>query len=138
MNILRTPASHFRLASRVFASNRVTMLQKVNMSSKVGTTNTGNKPLDPYKAKNLDDPNLETKVKDLVAFVDKCKYCMMATHTPDTGLIVSRCMALAGKVSTSIHDIVITVIDHQTGEQRDRLHLPRQRRIRQDRRPKSR
>jgi hypothetical protein len=70
------------------------------MSSRTSNTDTGNKPADPYKAKNMDDPSLETKVKDLVAFVDKCKYCMMATHTPSSGLIVSRCMALAGKVLT--------------------------------------
>ena len=52
---------------------------------------------DPYKAKNLENPDLSDKVEDLIAFVEKCKFCMMGTRTSD-GLIVSRCMALAGKV----------------------------------------
>ncbi|KAK4903318.1 hypothetical protein LTR27_000249 [Elasticomyces elasticus] len=53
-------------------------------------------PADPYTAKNIQDPSLKEKVEDLVNFVNRCKFCMMATKTDD-GLLVSRCMALAGK-----------------------------------------
>jgi hypothetical protein len=55
-------------------------------------------PVDPYKAANLDDPNLQEKVEDLIAFIEKCKFCMMATRVAGSDLIASRCMALAGKV----------------------------------------
>jgi len=68
------------------------------MSQQQSTTQ-GGKPLDPYKDANSDDNiPLEQKVKDLVAFVESCKFCMMATRIASSGLIVSRCMALAGKV----------------------------------------
>jgi len=72
------------------------------MSTKVSNTDTGNKSADPYKARNMDEPSLETKVNDLIAFVEKCKYCMMATRIASSGLIVSRCMALAGKEHNGI------------------------------------
>jgi len=65
-------------------------------------TDTGNKPADPYKAANQDNVSLDEKVHDLVGFVDKCKYCMMATRIASSGLIVSRCMALAGKENNDI------------------------------------
>lgn len=60
--------------------------------------NTGNQAGDPYTAKNIEDPSLREKVEDLVHFVDKCKFCMMTTKTSDN-MLVSRCMALAAKVS---------------------------------------
>jgi general stress protein 26 len=60
-------------------------------------TDTGGKPADPYKTVNLEDVPLEEKIRDLVSFVDNCKFCMMATRIASSGLIVSRCMALAGK-----------------------------------------
>jgi general stress protein 26 len=63
---------------------------------------TGNKPADPYKAKNLDEASLEDKVQDLVSFVDRCKFCMMTTRIADSGLLVSRCMALAAKEGNGI------------------------------------
>lgn len=59
---------------------------------------TGDKPADPYKEKNLENPSLKQKVEDLLAFVDKCKFCMMTTRMPEKDLLVSRCMALAAKV----------------------------------------
>jgi Fe-S-cluster-containing dehydrogenase component len=55
--------------------------------------------MDPYKAANLDEAPLDEKVKDLITFVEKCKFCMMTTHDASSGILVSRCMALAGKVS---------------------------------------
>lgn len=59
---------------------------------------TGNKPADPYTSKNIQDPSLKEKVEDLQGFVDKSKFCMMTTKTQD-GLLASRCMALAARVS---------------------------------------
>jgi len=66
-------------------------------------TDTGSKPADPYTQKNLQEPSLKEKVEDFTAFVDKCKFCMMTTKTAD-GLLASRCMALAAKVSRNEDD----------------------------------
>jgi len=63
---------------------------------------TGNKVADPYKEKNLDSPSLKDKVEDLVAFMDKCKFCMMTTRIEASGLLASRCMALAGKEGNGV------------------------------------
>jgi len=63
---------------------------------------TGSKPSDPYKQKNIDDTSLTTKVEDLVAFAEKCKFCMMTTRIADSGLLVSRCMAMAAKEGNGI------------------------------------
>jgi len=61
------------------------------------TTNTGDKPADPYKAKNLDtETSVEEKVNDLIEFVTKCKTGMMTTRDSGSGMLVSRCMAIAG------------------------------------------
>jgi hypothetical protein len=64
-------------------------------------TDTGNKTADPYKEKNIEHPSLKEKVEDLVAFIDKHKFCMMTTRVDQSGLLASRCMALAAKVRTS-------------------------------------
>ncbi|KAI9756445.1 MAG: diphthine synthase [Chaenotheca gracillima] len=58
---------------------------------------TGDKPADPYKAKNVDEASLKEKVEDLTSFVEACKFGMMTTRQGDSGLLVSRAMALAGK-----------------------------------------
>ncbi|KAL1310817.1 hypothetical protein AAFC00_001054 [Neodothiora populina] len=64
---------------------------------------TGNKAADPYTEKNLEHPDtLKEKVGDLIAFVDKCKFCMMTTRIAESGLLVSRCMALAAKEGNGI------------------------------------
>jgi len=55
------------------------------------------KPADPYTAKNKESPELKEKVEDLVTFIEKQKFCMMTTRV-STGLLASRCMALAAKV----------------------------------------
>ncbi|KAK4692693.1 hypothetical protein P7C71_g4561, partial [Lecanoromycetidae sp. Uapishka_2] len=55
------------------------------------------KPADPYKAKNLTDPELSEKVQDLVTFIESCKFGMMTTRIESSGLLTSRCMALAAK-----------------------------------------
>lgn len=68
-------------------------------------TDTGSKPADPYKAKNIDHASLKEKVEDLVQFIEACKFGMMTTRVASSGLLVSRCMALAGKVNTTHHSI---------------------------------
>ena len=65
-------------------------------------TDTGDKPADPYKKTNLTNPELETKVGDLVKFIEACKFGMMTTRIGDTGMLVSRCMALAAKVGSPL------------------------------------
>ena len=66
--------------------------------STFSNADTGSKPAEPYKAKNIDEPSLKEKVEDLVGFVDACKFGMMTTRMAASGMLVSRCMALAGKV----------------------------------------
>jgi len=65
--------------------------------------NTGSKEADPYTQKNLQgDASLKEKVEDLIAFAEKQKFCMMTTRIADSGLLVSRCMALAATESNGI------------------------------------
>ena len=67
-------------------------------------TDTGDKPADPTKPANIDEPSLKEKVEDLIAFTDSCKFGMMTTRIADKGgLLVSRCMALAARVSNHLH-----------------------------------
>lgn len=68
------------------------------MSDKFSNTDTGDKPADPYKEQNKSEVSLKEKVEDLVVFMEKCKFAMMTTRVGSTGLLVSRCMALAAKV----------------------------------------
>jgi len=63
---------------------------------------TANKAADPYKEKNLENPSLKDKVEDLITFMDKCKFCMMTTRIESSGLLVSRCMALAAKEGNGV------------------------------------
>ena len=65
------------------------------------TTVPGDKPADPYKATNLTNPDLKEKVEDLVSFMESCKFGMMTTRIESSGLLTSRCMALAAKVGPS-------------------------------------
>ncbi|KAL9096371.1 MAG: hypothetical protein Q9165_001368 [Trypethelium subeluteriae] len=65
-------------------------------------TDTGDKPADPYVQKNLENPDLKDKVDDLVGFVEKSKFCMMTTRIASSGLLVSRCMALAAKEGNGV------------------------------------
>ncbi|KAK6525542.1 hypothetical protein TWF281_010604 [Arthrobotrys megalospora] len=56
-----------------------------------------NKPADPYKEKNLDtETSVEGKVNGLIEFATKCKFGMMTTRDAISGMLVSRCMAIAG------------------------------------------
>jgi len=68
------------------------------MSSTFSNTDTGKKEADPYTAKNMDDTtSLKEKVEDLSEFVTACKFGMMTTRDEASGMLVSRCMALAAK-----------------------------------------
>jgi hypothetical protein len=93
---------------------------------------TGSKPSDPYKEKNLEDASLKDKVEDLVNFAEKCKFCMMTTRIADSGLLVSRCMAMAAKV-----DIILLssklLLTRYLGREWDRPSIPRKFRIRKNR-----
>jgi hypothetical protein len=63
---------------------------------------TGSKPADPYKAKNIDDTSIQEKVEGLSEFITSCKYGMMTTRDASSGALISRCMALAAKVYRSL------------------------------------
>ncbi|KAL9124375.1 MAG: hypothetical protein Q9217_006286 [Psora testacea] len=63
---------------------------------------TGTKPADPYKETNMTSPDLKTKVEDLVNFMEACKFGMMTTRIESSGLLTSRCMALAAKEGNGI------------------------------------
>ncbi|KAF1356430.1 bli-3 protein [Delphinella strobiligena] len=63
---------------------------------------TGSKTADPYVAKNKETPELKEKVEDLISFVEKNKFCMMTTRIASSGLLVSRCMALAAKEGNGV------------------------------------
>lgn len=75
---------------------RLSSTPLINMSFS-NTTVPGDKPADPYKATNLTDPELKEKVQDLVSFMESCKFGMMTTRIESSGLLTSRCMALAAK-----------------------------------------
>ena len=68
--------------------------------SSFSNADTGSKTADPYTEKNLQEPSLKEKVEDLLAFVDKTKFCLLTTQTVDSDLLASRAMALAAKVRT--------------------------------------
>ena len=51
-----------------------------------------------YKAANKNEPELKEKVEDLTNFISACKFGMMTTRIGSSGLLTSRCMALAAKV----------------------------------------
>lgn len=73
-------------------------------STTFSNTDTGTKPADPYKQHNKtdnEDISLKQKVEDLLEFVEGVKYGMLTTHQTDTGMLVSRCMAIAARVSPS-------------------------------------
>jgi len=98
--IVLTP--HHRITNHQTKHTKPYSIHRSKMAS-YSNADTGSKPADPYKQKNLDsEVSLTTKVEDLIAFVEKCKFCMMTTRIADSGLIVSRCMALAAKEGNGI------------------------------------
>jgi hypothetical protein len=69
--------------------------------------NTGDKPADPYKAKNVEDASIQDKIEGLTEFIDACKFGMMTTRDAKSGSLLSRCMALAAKVISSPFHLVL-------------------------------
>lgn len=80
----------------------------ISMAS-FSNTDTGSKPADPYKQKNLHEPELKEKIEDLVKFMDHCKFGMMTTRIASSGLLTSRCMALAAKVRPSAASTALAI-----------------------------
>ena len=62
---------------------------------------TGDKPADPYKQANADEPDLKTKVDELVEFITKTKFGMMTNHDSASQNLVSRAMALTATVCSA-------------------------------------
>lgn len=62
-------------------------------------TDTGDKSSGPYYDKNVDNEvPLKEKIEAVTKFVSSCKFGMMTTRDPSSHKLVSRCMAIAGKV----------------------------------------
>lgn len=103
-SLLTKPSSRlYHPTTARFSSHQIrqfsfTPLSKMSFSN---TTVPGDKPADPYKATNLTNPDLKEKVEDLVSFMESCKFGMMTTRIESSGLLTSRCMALAAKVCQS-------------------------------------
>jgi hypothetical protein len=70
------------------------------MSSGFSNTDTGDKPADTYTQANKETGvTTQDKIEALDRFVNACKFGMMTTREQSSGKLVSRCMALAAKVS---------------------------------------
>lgn len=61
-------------------------------------TDTGDKPADPYKSKNLDEPSLKEKVEGLSTFIANSKFGMLTTRIEGSKLLTSRAMGVAAQV----------------------------------------
>lgn len=78
---------------------RMSSTQENRAGATYSTTDTGDKPADPYKEVNSDaDASIKEKVEDLIAFVEGVKFGMMTTRQSQSGLLVSRCMSLVARV----------------------------------------
>ena len=103
-SLLTKPSSRlYHPATDLLSSHQVRQLSSTTYykMSFSNTTVPGDKPADPYKATNLTDPDLKEKIEDLVSFMESCKFGMMTTRIESSGLLTSRCMALAAKVGPS-------------------------------------
>lgn len=82
-------------------STHGTSVHPGNTSHHYTTSDTASKAADPYKESNADNLNLslKEKVEDLMDFATSTKFGMMTTRQDLSGLLVSRCMAVAGKES---------------------------------------
>ena len=88
-------------SSKIATYHRISRTARSLSTSTMSFSNTDtppDKPADPYKATNKDEPDLKEKVEDLSNFVSSCKFGMMTTRIGSSGLLTSRCMALAAKV----------------------------------------
>lgn len=93
------------LLSRILRSCNLPRPDSKYYSTKMTSTHTGgacstsHKHADPYKEKNLDlDTNLKEKVEGLVSFAEGLKFGLMTTRQNESGMLVSRCMAVAARV----------------------------------------
>lgn len=83
--------------------------------------NTGSKTADPVTAKNKDhDVPLKQKVEDLSAFISSRQFGMLTTRDTKNGKLVSRAMALAGKVRTATDGYFSTTRRYSNRTQRAR------------------
>jgi len=57
---------------------------------------------DPFTQKNKDEPGVEEKITALNDFVKSSKFGMLTTRIADSGLLVSRCMAVAAQESGGV------------------------------------
>lgn len=90
----------FTLTQRDYNIREFSTKSAFKMSQKTfsNTELPAGKQADPYTATNKTEPELKEKVQDLVSFIESCKFGMMTTRIESTGLLTSRCMALAAKV----------------------------------------
>lgn len=77
----------------------------------MSTSIPADKPADPYREKNLDtESSVEDKVLGLLKFTQECKFGLMTTRDKSTGMLVSRCMAVAA------HEQDVDLIFHTNKE----------------------
>lgn len=86
-----------------------TITQPFSMSG-FSNTNTGDKPADPYKEKNIDEPSLSEKIEGLSTFTSTIKFGMLTTRIASSGLLTSRCMALAGQVGLHASSSILALL----------------------------
>ena len=80
----------------------MTSNQETAAGAQYSKTDTGSKPADPYKAKAYENElPVKEKVEGLIKLIEGSMFGMMTTRQAKTGHLVSRCMALAGKVRCS-------------------------------------
>ncbi|KAK5796600.1 hypothetical protein VI817_005885 [Penicillium citrinum] len=77
-------------------------------------TATGVHNVDPYKAQNSEDPPLPQKIEDLTTFINQVKFGMLTTKQSDGDYLSSRCMALAGQVSSTWTLLRRTILPKQS------------------------
>lgn len=98
--IIRIPSTsnYLKLTPLCTNNHLIKRLSTTAPTMSFSNADTGDKPADPYKEVNKTEPALKEKVEDLVSFIESCKFGMMTTRIESSGLLVSRCMALAAKV----------------------------------------
>lgn len=101
LSLLTLRTRHFLPSANYIKTHphRPFQLKHVSNMSSYSNADTGSKPADPYKEKNVDNASLKDKVQDLTAFIEKTKLCLMTTLVADTTKIATRAMALAATVS---------------------------------------
>ena len=142
--LLRSYTSTSRSISTIVTTNiirsrtqnlRTSNYPKYSSKMSFSNANTGDKPSDPYKKNNADDASIKEKIEDLSEFISACKFGMMTTRDGQSGALVSRCMALAGKVFILVYLPYKCVwLTFLSGKCRHRSHLPYKYRVWQDKR----